>query len=239
MTEDEKIATQVDEQRRLMREAVGKVSLWWGEVEERVAEVLAYLLDPATGSSAFADDGMVGFVIYYRPNNTETRFGIVDAVVRLHMDRHVLHRQRLLLCWEKIYSKINKIKERRNTIAHGAVRMVFRHENKPLNPPQARLTWAWYDLMREKRELVKGQLPGQSIHDLNEIADNFQKWGELLKRFKIAARDADRYEAFALTKPEKAVLDSAHRALHKTIELLADDLKVTLPQELVLTRRGP
>jgi hypothetical protein len=221
-------------QHRAMREAIAKAAMNWSSVEDSLAKLLGYLLDPNTANQSYTNKDMVGFVIYFKPNNTETRIGIVDAVVRFFIGtgRNNTERQWLLKCWLRIYSKINKIKERRNAIMHGSViTEATGKEDTARN--HVRLTHSLHDLNRwlASRD---GQLAGMSPHDVDAVAENFAKWANLINRFRKCMITQAAYEgvvqAVLNQTSDPKQMPVARDASQRTILQLAADLKVTLLQ---------
>jgi len=220
----------IADQHRAMREAIAKAVLNWSFVEDSLARLLGYLLDKNTANQSYSNVDMIGFVIYFKPNNTETRIGIVDSVVRFFMDRpRNTERLSLLACWLRIYSKVNKIKERRNAVMHGSVATHAIGSNPTRN--YVRLTHSLHDVTRTLATMRDGQVPGKSAHDVDAVADNFAKWANFINRFRQCVIAQEVYEDVVQAvlgqtgDPKKIPL--AREASQQAILQLEADLKVT------------
>ena len=85
----------------------------WSRVENAMAGLLESLL------SWSADN--VALHVYFAPNNTETRFKIVDTVARLKWQNYSAHD--LMAEWTSIFTALGKAKEVRNRLAHGEIQI--------------------------------------------------------------------------------------------------------------------
>lgn len=148
-----------------MRLAVGTALLNWGDLENVLARFLLDLMQHP--------DGNIAAVIYFAPNNTETRLYIVDNVAN-HIFCHtpINFGRELHLCWQKVLGRINKAKESRNRLAHGQVL----EWHLPSGKAFARLTGSVYDVSRFRKE--SGQMPGISLNDVTQIGDHFHRLSE-------------------------------------------------------------
>ena len=144
-----------------MRHAIGNALMNWSHVENALAKFLEDLLQHP--------DHSIPHVIYFAPNNTETRLYIVDGVAT-HILGHtpMSFGHELLLCWQKVLSRINKAKESRNRLAHGQI--IEWHKDERVH---IRLAASVYDVSRFRKET--GQMVGISIHDVEQISTKFEE----------------------------------------------------------------
>ena len=145
-----------------MAKAIASANTAWARVEDAMATLLERLIGYTTDN--------VGLHIYFAPNNTETRFKIVDTLARVKMaTKDVPHD--LLSEWEKIHVALNRAKETRNRIAHSEINTPGR-KRKGKWAHQTRLTASSFDIGRNRQENPK-QWPGMSISDVKATADRF------------------------------------------------------------------
>lgn len=135
-----------------MAKAVVQADTSWSRVENAMATLLERLI-------GYSSDN-VGLHIYFAPNNTETRFKIVDTLAKVKMaDKNVPHN--LLAEWNSVFIVLSRAKETRNRIAHSEIQMPGRkYRGKWIY--QARLTASSFDIGRRSKEEKPRQWPGMS-----------------------------------------------------------------------------
>lgn len=146
-----------------MAKAIASANTAWARVENSMATLLERLIGYTTDN--------VGLHIYFAPNNTETRFKIVDTLARVKMTNKVVPHD-LLSEWEKIHVSLNRAKETRNRIAHGEINTPGR-KRKGKWAHQTRLTASSFDIGRNRQEANPKQWPGMSVRDVKATADKF------------------------------------------------------------------
>jgi hypothetical protein len=146
-----------------MAKTVAQATTSWSRVENAMATLLEKLIGYSTDN--------IGTHIYFAPNNTETRFKIVDTLARVKMGaKEVPHD--LISEWNSVFVALGKAKETRNRIAHGEIQTPgLKKKGKWAH--QARLTASSYDIGRTWKEHKPRQWPGMSINDVRATADKF------------------------------------------------------------------
>jgi hypothetical protein len=142
--------------------AIAHANTSWARVENAMASLLEWLL-------GYSSD-KVALHIYFAPNNTETRFKIVDTVARLNWQNYSTHD--LLTEWAAIKIAVDRAKEVRNRIAHGEVHGPGR-KIRGKWVTQVRLTPSSFDIGRRVKEWKPRQWPGLSLHDVKAASDRF------------------------------------------------------------------
>lgn len=142
--------------------AIVQVNTTWARIENAMASLLEWLL-------GYSDD-YVALHIYFAPNNTETRFKIVDTVARVKWKNHLLHK--MTEEWDYIFDALGRAKEVRNNITHGQIETPGRKVHGKF-VHQVRLTASSYVIGRRWKEQAKDQWPGMSIRDVRATADRF------------------------------------------------------------------
>lgn len=164
-----------------MRLAVGAALMNWGDLENALAHFLRDLLQHP--------DNSIAPVIYFAPNNTETRLYIVDGIVNHILCHTTIHfGEELYLCWQKVLSRINKSKDSRNRLAHGQI-VTWQKNDKP----HVRLTASIYDVSRFRKDF--GQMPGISLNDVEQIGKKFHEIISLIHAVRLAIHQA-RFDPF-------------------------------------------
>jgi hypothetical protein len=145
-----------------MYSAIAQANTSWARIENAMAGLLEALL-------GYSRD-YIALHIYFAPNNTETRFKIVDTVARVKWRNYETHK--LISEWASIYTAVGRVKETRNRIAHGEIEYPGRLKRGKLTH-QARLTASSFDVGRRQKEDKPRQWPGMSVHDVKATADRF------------------------------------------------------------------
>jgi hypothetical protein len=135
----------------------------WARVENAMAGLLEKLLGDYS-------KGNIALHIYFAPNNTETRFKIVDTVARVKWQNHKTHD--LLGEWNLIHASLGRAKDVRNRLAHGEIQTPGRQIDGKLKF-QSRLTASSWDVGRRAKEDNPRQWPGMSVRDVKATADRF------------------------------------------------------------------
>jgi hypothetical protein len=139
-----------------MDSTIARTLKCWTRIEMGMVSLLAELLGPSKQYEAY--------LIYYAPNNTETRFKIVNVVARFAWEKYTEHN--LISEWKSIEEKLNRAKLLRNSIAHGVVEVV----SKKGKTFQARLVAHPLDITRRWKEAPR-QWPGKSVHDVKLVGE--------------------------------------------------------------------
>jgi hypothetical protein len=142
---------------------IGQANTAWARVENAMAGFLEKLI----GHS----EDYVALHIYFAPNNTETRFKIVDTLARVKIEKHKPPHD-LLDEWAAVSTALGRAKEVRNRIAHGEIHTPSRTIKGKVKW-QARLTASSFDIGRSWKEQKLRQWPGMSVHDVKATADRF------------------------------------------------------------------
>jgi hypothetical protein len=133
----------------------------WARVENAMAGLLEKLLGDYSKEN-------IALHIYFAPNNTETRFKIVDTVARVKWQNHKTHD--LLGEWNLIHASLGRAKDVRNRLAHGEIQTPGRQIDGKLKF-QSRLTASSWDVGRRAKEDNPRQWPGMSVRDVKATAD--------------------------------------------------------------------
>jgi hypothetical protein len=164
------------EQESLYRE-IGNVTNIWSTLEGNLCGLFSLL--------AFGDPlRFVAGVIFFTPSNTVTRINMVDNLIAYFFaDDH-----EVALEWQRVKSKLDRLKNTRNAIVHGSVVSAG-----SATQSGSRLTPNFADTLRIARLTVqKGQLCGLSPNELknhakavwdvnNQVADLTNKAREAIK----------------------------------------------------------
>ncbi len=155
---DEKIKIEEAQINSAVAELFGK----WADLEDRHAVILETIIG----------DPNVAFRIYFAPSNTETRLRIVDAaVVGMITGRSRINprgtRERILECWRRINASVQRLKNTRNTVAHG-------HLGTISTPRKDHTRWLSpkYDIARWG---ATGQIDGLSVNDIQNCATAIER----------------------------------------------------------------
>ena len=143
-----------------MVNAVARANVTWARVKNSMAGLLEWLLGYSADSIALH--------IYFAPNNTETRFKIVDVVAMVKWRDYKNHD--LIYEWNAIFVPLGRVKETRNRIAHGEISVASKKRGSKW-VYQARLTATSFDIARRQKEESPRQWPGMSVHDVMATAD--------------------------------------------------------------------
>lgn len=159
---------------KALREAITNITLTWSVVESAMALVLARTIHDQPGAFAFP--------IYFAPNNTETRFRIVDAAF-LTLASASPHEAIILCHWRQLLVLLNRVKGVRNQISHGAITTIGVN-----NKNHVRLTAAMFDVDRIVPALRRRQLPGMSSNDIEQSIQKMGALRDIIDRFSAVAQ---------------------------------------------------
>lgn len=161
-----------------LREAILAVNEGWAKVENRMARLLAALLGTPADRSGFNGPGLQ---IYFAPDNTATRFALIDAAIvgviawsapPLTSDLA----DRLLEEWGPLNNALGRARHARNNIIHGEICEV---EAFPKGKrTEVRVCPPFADIQRHAR-VKSGQMPGLSSADVERVAQKLEaicKW---------------------------------------------------------------
>lgn len=207
---DNKLKAEKDFQR--MKEAILNVTLSWAHLENS----MAFLLQGIISRSNY----QFGFAIYFAVASADARFKIIDkAIVELFEKQKNTgslltekDSKRLFDIWGRLFSALKAVKENRNTITHGNILPIRKGKSSKqhvlLTPPMFHL-----DMMKQ---WSKPQLPGMSIHDVEQTAKRINELCGLLVFVSMIVTYIHSHD---------------ERTLLKTIGQLEDRLqKLTCPQ---------
>jgi hypothetical protein len=206
-----------------MYAALAHIAMTWGRIENAMAALLEQLL---TGYSTDHE----AFHIYFAPNNTETRFKIVDTLARLKWRNYSVHD--LMSEWTSIKNAIDIAKTSRNRIVHSEIQCPGRKIRGKLMF-QARLTASSYDIVRTREEQNPRQWPGLSIKDVKAISDRFY-W------LAVRIEEMTRYWEACRIGPRESLPDRYSRIVERRQNSgpLQRDLKPSEPKDQ-LQSSGP
>jgi hypothetical protein len=104
----------------------------------------------------------LAYAIYFSPTGFEARLGIVDnSLKQIAFENDEL--KDLLPLWDRVFRKVNKAREIRNTISHSSP------QNLIINGRSyARLTAPAFDVIRLGRKIAERQIPGLTASDVKE-----------------------------------------------------------------------
>lgn len=182
-------ARRLRHERADLREAILAVNEGWAKVETRMAYLLAALLGGRRGMNGRTVGP--GLQIYFAPDNTATRFGLIDAAILgvvawstppLAED----YGDRLLEEWSPLNNALGRARHARNGIIHGEIREVTAFpEGKRA---EVRITPPFADLQRHAK-VKSGQMPGMAAADVERAAEklaSIDRWIVLLTSIAVS-----------------------------------------------------
>lgn len=145
-----------------MYSALAQANTTWARIENAMSALLEQLI-------GYTSDH-VAFHIYFAPNNTETRFNIVDTIAQLKWRDYPTHA--LMSEWASLKASVYRAKLIRNRIAHGEIHCpAYKIKGRMIY--QVRLTASSFDIGRSKEERKLRQRPGLSTKQVKATADQF------------------------------------------------------------------
>lgn len=131
----------------------------WAAIENRLANLLREIIGDKTGEVAFA--------IYFAPSSMEVRFQIVDSAMRALVDEK--SHADFYVAWNRILSSIQRGKNMRNAVAHGAIGTAYVNGSNHVRllPP----IFDFKRLIPKKR----GQTPGYGSNELRQSTEALSK----------------------------------------------------------------
>jgi|GEM_PF-5423742 len=142
-----------------MRGAIADLLCSWATLEN----FLAFLLSMMTAQEG-TPGWQVGLAIYFAPNNFETRIKIVDTALK-EWFRGAKGEQKALSTWTTISNAINRLKNTRNSVAHGTTHIHGKGSSKGGGRTYVRLSAPMLDINRHRKHR-KHNIPGLSVTDL-------------------------------------------------------------------------
>jgi hypothetical protein len=139
---------------------IGLVTRVWATLESSLYQ-LFMVLGRFAGPSPGPD---IAGVIFFTPNNTETRIELVNKLVTYHCQMHSIGEldDRLTALWDtKIKGKIDTLKNTRNAIVHGAIISSYRSGDQ-----KVRLSPTFGDILRLYPFYKRQVHPGLGPSDL-------------------------------------------------------------------------
>ena len=185
-------ARRLRHERADLREAILAVNEGWAKLETMMAHLLAALLGGRRGINGRPVGP--GLQIYFAPDNTATRFSLVDgAIIGLVAWRTPPLEpdlaDRLLEEWGPLNNALGKSRHARNGIIHGEIKEVVAHPGG--KRPEIRITPPFADLQRHLR-VKEGQFPGMSAADVERAANKLKElrdWISLLTRVAVSMHE--------------------------------------------------
>jgi hypothetical protein len=191
------------EETRRLREGVALITFAWANVENAMAMLLHAILRD--------DQGRFSSAIYFTPSAIETRFNIVNKAFHELLDGTPVEKE-LSEVGSKIFSKLQKLKETRNKVAHGQVVTSGSLNGKN----HVRLMHPIFNVQKSREAFRAGQLAGLTASDLE-------------KHLAIVSQLVTRLEVL------RSIVDLIHEGdfatwRQKVPELTADLHRATNPQ---------
>lgn len=189
-----------------MDQAILAVHWRWATLEDAMARLLDVSICETILDGELDSSGD-GYLIYFAPSNTETRFKIVDTIVR---SRLVEIDTAAIAHWATILNALNRLKSTRNRVIHGQVTTCsFVKGGKRVS--ELRLMASLWDTAKLQRG-QGGGFDGLTAHDVQNCANamgrihqrisdlfpvlsvsragdtraSLKKWSELAARLKTA-----------------------------------------------------
>jgi hypothetical protein len=172
------------------KNAVADATFAWGTLESSLATLLSAILQ-RTLQDAIAS------AIYFAPNNFETRFKIIDCVLRERLHKNKLEKP-FIATWGEILNTLNRLKDTRNKIAHGSLIATYRGHASTLRRV-VRLTSPIRDIQRHRKSEETGQLPGMAPADIEGHVTAVRAQIQRVDRFRDLMWSVD-------SNPDKALL---------------------------------
>lgn len=174
-------ARRLKHERADMHEAILAATINWATLEDGMALLLTRLLTPQRFGP--------GLPIYFTPENTATRFAIVDSVIRYvlvpenELDPLWDTFEGIQSEWGSFFNALGRARGSRNSIIHGVVRSVTVGRSKR---EVIRLTPSMWDIDRHAR-LQPGQPPGLSPQQVETAAERIKALKYRAHLFELAA----------------------------------------------------
>jgi hypothetical protein len=187
-----------------MEAAILAIHWRWARLEDAMAGLLNVALAerPFDGRLDISGDG---FLIYFTPTNTETRFRIVDTIIRFRFARLPLP----LGYWATLWERLGGVQGTRNRVIHGnVVTIAVPIKGGPRAKNHVRLTASLWDRARFDR-VKRGQLNGMSAHDVQASANAMGRLIEDLNALRPLVSGAQTDDIATLH--EKWIALEAHR----------------------------
>ena len=149
-----------EEEYKKLRSYMVSFSISWSELEMALGNLLSEILNIPHSRIAHA--------VYYTPPAFDTRVKIIDSTIyQIIKENNDL--SELTKLWEKLFKKINEIREKRNLIAHGSpcTFLINGKQHLRFAPPA-------FDIVRIHPKKDKRQLPGLSVDDMKRAVIKLQ-----------------------------------------------------------------
>jgi hypothetical protein len=152
-----------------LRDAIASLIIAWSHLESTLSVMLATILRDKSGRFASA--------IYYSPASADVRIKIVDSAFNV-LSQISKEQARIMECWRRTVTHINRAKAMRNTVAHSVI---------GFSPTQSqwhtRLVRAPYDFRKDTPADSRHQLPGMSANDITQATDATNNTSSEIGRF--------------------------------------------------------
>jgi hypothetical protein len=179
------VSEYMESEQEALKDAVHLFQSDFGRLEVALANLLHAVLN--AGSSR------IPYAIYYSPNSFDARTEIVsNALTELASEMNVLQRLLKPQRWPFVEYRIGKIRNMRNSIAHGSAQVMVIGDKTYVRwiPPA-------HDAIRVGRLVTKGQVPGLQPHDIERSRRPFVALILVLETLNLFIREAHN-DGFAL-----------------------------------------
>jgi hypothetical protein len=163
----------------------------WSELETALSTLFYEILHTEPRSS------LIPYVIYYSPEGFDAREKIVDKTLRQFL-RENPKSSAIEPHWDRIHDELNKAREMRNKIAHGAPLILgIRGKNYVRHSPPA------FDVNRVGNLIPTGTIPGVSVEEISRANKKIIKLVECVDAINraIAAFSQDGADTLLRTLP--------------------------------------
>lgn len=143
----------IEREHMAIRDAVVAFNSKFAALETALSALLYSILNLANSKLAYA--------IYYSPTSFDARATLVEnCIIQIASEQAPL--AEIPALWKKIVKKINRARNLRNALAHGAQTTLMVN-----NKPHARFTAPAFDVIRIGRVLSERQIPGLTANDIS------------------------------------------------------------------------
>lgn len=151
------VSEYLDEEHSQMQAAILQFHRRFSELELAASALLHAILD--------GRNSKVPYAIYYSVNSFEARIGIVQNALIEFVSEHKDDLGVIIeeSCWPYMASKIRKVREIRNALAHGTP-----HTLSIGNKPYVRVVPPVFDVIRISRRVANREIPGLKWTDIWE-----------------------------------------------------------------------
>ncbi|MCZ6512016.1 MAG: hypothetical protein O7A62_15690 [Alphaproteobacteria bacterium] len=155
-----------------INEAILSTTLGWSALESNAATLLDTIINTR---------GLMGYAIYFAPNNAETRFEILNQAFYSFIDGTTVE-DTVEPEWKLLKKQLDRSRANRNKVIHGAIGHVGTK-----NKTYVRLTPVMFDINRLTRQINRNQIVGMSAHDVTSVANGIWKVNKSVMLFNEIA----------------------------------------------------